>query len=382
VPAPRHKMASAWLATSGMQAVGSQAAHITALRARVMRAETPEELSALWEELEMLKFCGGSLASAMAPTYGMQCYPVPMIPSWSEASYTVTPGPAAAASMTPVPLSLEVLFKDTSEQAGEHCDSTSAGSLTPPSSCYSSGLDKSPKPSASQQSPQNEVINKSPMGYVVRNTFVETIEDPDPLLSGFEERQVRSCPPTPTGSTDSGDNSLSVLTLAAERLQRHEAPSPAGPRSPAASAATSIGIMPSIEQEAAHEVAAVAPTVEASTSQLCVLRLAETLQAQEVCPAELPSMGSAGHSLGRCKPCAFVHTKGCNSGRACQFCHLCDHGSSKRRKKAWREYLRATYTAEKGRPRQAVEVLPRVQPPAFTSTTAHLAMPAALPMPR
>mmetsp|Transcript_129333 Transcript_129333/g.322411 ORF Transcript_129333/g.322411 Transcript_129333/m.322411 type:complete len:350 (+) Transcript_129333:73-1122(+) len=38
---------------------------------------------------------------------------------------------------------------------------------------------------------------------------------------------------------------------------------------------------------------------------------------------ELPSAGSAAHAVGNCKPCAFVHTKGCENGLACQFCHLC-----------------------------------------------------------
>jgi hypothetical protein len=37
---------------------------------------------------------------------------------------------------------------------------------------------------------------------------------------------------------------------------------------------------------------------------------------------ELPTIGSAGHWEGLCKPCAFV-TKGCSSGAACTFCHLC-----------------------------------------------------------
>lgn len=34
---------------------------------------------------------------------------------------------------------------------------------------------------------------------------------------------------------------------------------------------------------------------------------------------ELPSMGSAGHAQGRCKPCAFFHTKGCSSQGGCKF---------------------------------------------------------------
>ena len=45
------------------------------------------------------------------------------------------------------------------------------------------------------------------------------------------------------------------------------------------------------------------------------------------------SLGSAGHGMGTCKPCAFFHTKGCSSGKSCTFCHLCPPGEKKRRAK-------------------------------------------------
>lgn len=47
---------------------------------------------------------------------------------------------------------------------------------------------------------------------------------------------------------------------------------------------------------------------------------------------EMPTRGSAGHHLRNCKPCAFVD-KGCESGVDCRFCHLCEPGEKKRRKK-------------------------------------------------
>lgn len=49
--------------------------------------------------------------------------------------------------------------------------------------------------------------------------------------------------------------------------------------------------------------------------------------------ADVPTIGSAAHGTGRCKPCAFVHAAGCSNGVACQFCHLCDAGEKKRRRK-------------------------------------------------
>jgi len=47
----------------------------------------------------------------------------------------------------------------------------------------------------------------------------------------------------------------------------------------------------------------------------------------------MPSIGSAGHHLRQCKPCAFVATAGCSNGAECTFCHLCDPGEKKRRQK-------------------------------------------------
>jgi len=38
------------------------------------------------------------------------------------------------------------------------------------------------------------------------------------------------------------------------------------------------------------------------------------------CPI-LPSIGSAGHHMGLCKPCAFGDY--CRNGAKCEFCHIC-----------------------------------------------------------
>merc|ERR1719215_1340219 len=49
---------------------------------------------------------------------------------------------------------------------------------------------------------------------------------------------------------------------------------------------------------------------------------------------EYPSVGSALHHKGECKPCAFFwKSVGCQSGKDCQFCHLCDADERKRRNK-------------------------------------------------
>ncbi|CAE8672864.1 unnamed protein product [Polarella glacialis] len=51
------------------------------------------------------------------------------------------------------------------------------------------------------------------------------------------------------------------------------------------------------------------------------------------------SLGAVGHSRGECKPCAFFHTKGCDSGKDCEFCHLCPKGEKQRRQKDKRAFF-------------------------------------------
>lgn len=56
--------------------------------------------------------------------------------------------------------------------------------------------------------------------------------------------------------------------------------------------------------------------------------------------AQLPSVGSSDHAVGLCKPCAFLHTKGCQNGFTCKFCHLCGPDEKRRRKKDKLEFRR------------------------------------------
>jgi len=50
--------------------------------------------------------------------------------------------------------------------------------------------------------------------------------------------------------------------------------------------------------------------------------------------AGFPSVGSAEHEAGKCKPCAFVHRPmGCADGAACIFCHFCEPDEKKRRQR-------------------------------------------------
>lgn len=52
-----------------------------------------------------------------------------------------------------------------------------------------------------------------------------------------------------------------------------------------------------------------------------------------VFPEDIASKGSSLHASGKCRPCAFLHTKGCENGLNCEFCHLCEPGEKKKRRK-------------------------------------------------
>ena len=57
---------------------------------------------------------------------------------------------------------------------------------------------------------------------------------------------------------------------------------------------------------------------------------------------DVPSQGSALHSTGQCKPCAwFWKSRGCSNAVFCDYCHLCPPGALKERKKAKIAAIRA-----------------------------------------
>jgi len=73
-----------------------------------------------------------------------------------------------------------------------------------------------------------------------------------------------------------------------------------------------------------------------------VLRLEDMLdELPELGSPERPTVGSGSHASGVCKPCAFVaKPEGCQSGVECKFCHLCEPGEKRRRRKGRQEIMR------------------------------------------
>jgi len=62
-----------------------------------------------------------------------------------------------------------------------------------------------------------------------------------------------------------------------------------------------------------------------------VLALSEAIP-EQFDARQVPSVGSAGHAQGKCKPCAFLFKDGCMNGAHCKFCHLCPRDERKHRK--------------------------------------------------
>mmetsp|Transcript_4353 Transcript_4353/g.7682 ORF Transcript_4353/g.7682 Transcript_4353/m.7682 type:complete len:268 (-) Transcript_4353:98-901(-) len=180
--------------------------------------------------------------------------------------------------------------------------STSAGSTSP----RSSGDEESPGMLSSRSTPLASSSSgnmialpeiQESVPFVVYNTFIEVQEQDSFELEGFfAQRQIQSCPASPYRE---------LLAKTDEEVEK---------------------------------VLTAPQAVEASVPR--VLRLADSLRDELPC-SDLPSAGSEGHAQGSCKPCAFVHTKGCGNGRDCEFCHLCDAGARKRRQKErvsrWRD---------------------------------------------
>eukprot|EP00928_Gymnodinium_smaydae_P055213 TRINITY_DN38807_c0_g1_i1.p1 TRINITY_DN38807_c0_g1~~TRINITY_DN38807_c0_g1_i1.p1 ORF type:complete len:317 (+),score=57.72 TRINITY_DN38807_c0_g1_i1:121-1071(+) len=60
----------------------------------------------------------------------------------------------------------------------------------------------------------------------------------------------------------------------------------------------------------------------------------EQLKVSDEALRAAPSIGSAGHAGGQCRPCAHIWKPGrCSKGWSCTFCHLCDEADFRRMRK-------------------------------------------------
>mmetsp|Transcript_54297 Transcript_54297/g.87712 ORF Transcript_54297/g.87712 Transcript_54297/m.87712 type:complete len:339 (-) Transcript_54297:56-1072(-) len=94
------------------------------------------------------------------------------------------------------------------------------------------------------------------------------------------------------------------------------------------------------------------PSCDALRSSDAVPGECEVKTATAEAPSSLPSLGSRLHLAGKCKPCAFYHSRGCENGPSCIFCHECPPQEALRRKRVRRQLLRPLRTGQTGHCRQ------------------------------
>jgi len=166
-----------------------------------------------------------------------------------------------------------------------------------------------------------------PVTFVVRNTFIDAeVVRPLSLDDFFQERRIHSCP-VATAEEDSHLEEIQEEVPTAQPLRRAVT---AGAQALMTNVATATGFWPAPEQRPSQEAV---DNFYAQQSTPRVLMLSEALPEPIPGSAEMPTIGSVGHSTGSCKPCAFFYTRGCENGAQCSFCHLCPADEKRKRQK-------------------------------------------------
>merc|ERR1711976_420253 len=154
-------------------------------------------------------------------------------------------------------------------------------------------------------------LNLYPTGVVVKNTFIDFESSAEEFLGEFfRRREIRSAPSSTADSC--------------EDFEEAEASS---------------------DLQSPEEVVNNDFDVTLPTAPKIILSLTEAIprplpiSVSSESAMELPSMGSAEHHLGTCKPCAFVY-RNCTEGVNCTFCHMCGPDERRKRRKAKIEHLR------------------------------------------
>mmetsp|Transcript_42201 Transcript_42201/g.99026 ORF Transcript_42201/g.99026 Transcript_42201/m.99026 type:complete len:201 (-) Transcript_42201:106-708(-) len=180
------------------------------------------------------------------------------------------------------------MMKGVTDHNGMPASLTRSGTLRSLSTAASGETMDSGATTASNDSHDHAaVIREYAVPVVIRNTFLDVLAERPVSLDGFyEERQVKSEPAS------------TIDDPAAEPYL------PGG----------------------------------GNDADKAVLCLSEALVAPVLGSKDLPTIGSQGHHIGNCKPCAFVHREeGCGNGVQCKFCHICGPGEKKRRAKEKKE---------------------------------------------
>lgn len=165
-----------------------------------------------------------------------------------------------------------------------------------------------------------------PQPVIVRNTFIDVNTGRSESLDEFfQPRTVASCPSSAI-NPKLGSEVIPEEVVVADPLKVSHAVS-----------RDSIGDVDVVSDCSTADTAE--ESVILMPQKVPVISLEAALTMPKLGSPEYPTVGSAGHHLRQCKPCAFVAVKGCENGVECKFCHLCDPGEKKRRQKEKKEYF-------------------------------------------
>jgi hypothetical protein len=193
------------------------------------------------------------------------------------------------------------------------------------------------------------------MKYTVKNTFVDcpawdSLRNPS-LEGFFQERQIQSCPTTPATPLEGAHWMFNPLDSipeppGLEARFAEEKPLNVEPLNQAPRSLSLEECLRDIEAKYQDlEVCDDVTSTKANTNEDTAPPTPDILSESEeesrpraislTSSLGLWSEGSAQHSLGTCKPCAFLwkSDEGCQNGTSCKFCHMCPPGEVKRRKK-------------------------------------------------
>jgi len=199
-----------------------------------------------------------------------------------------------------------------------------------------------------------------PTPIFVRNTFLATpVVRPLSLDEFIKERRIQSCPletldPSDSEGREEASTQRSGFNRAATLSAASLTAAANGAAFTASRAVSSFRdwwnpadsfVLPAVSSSVREHqyLGNEAPTDFAGQGTSQVICLASALGEPALGSSDLPTVGSVGHRWGACRPCAFRYKGGCENGAQCSFCHLCDAGEKKRRRKekiAWLKGMR------------------------------------------
>jgi len=177
----------------------------------------------------------------------------------------------------------------------------------------------------------------SPAGWRVRNTFLDTPNNDLTVMQTFMQRRRSSSVPALRGKeAEERMDVMAAFTLEADFSLAEESEDEVQEEEEQPTPVVQIPPPPRTMAPPPGNFTMPAP----SSAPPCAPPSAPPMQAPfalslaDLVKPDYPSPGSVLHHTGECKPCAFFWKSiGCQSGKECQFCHLCDADERKRRNK-------------------------------------------------